>query len=112
MKAQSRVGANALLFLYYGDENGPEKLGGAAISMVIHFCSDIWRGYTPPAQNTQIHAVTYAPTLLWGNTHLFELSISKVLDLVINLSLISLQVRLQGVLDVLRTRHSVRLAYL
>ena len=32
--------------------------------MVIHFCSDIWRGYTPPAQNTQIHAVTYAPTLL------------------------------------------------
>ena len=33
--------------------------------MVIHFCSDIWRGYTPPAQNTQIHAVTYAPTLLW-----------------------------------------------
>ena len=61
---QSRVGANALLFFYYGDENGPKKLGGAAISMVIHFCSDIWRGYTPPAQNTQIHAVTYAPTLL------------------------------------------------
>ena len=61
---QSRVGANALLFFYYGDENGPQILGGAAISMVIHFCSDIWRGYTPPAQNTQIHAVTYAPTLL------------------------------------------------
>ena len=65
--AEYRVGANALLFCYFGDENGPEKIGGAAISMVIHFCSDIWRGYTPPAQNTQIHAVTYAPTLLCAN---------------------------------------------
>ena len=60
----------------YGDENGPEKLDGAAISMVIHFCSDIWRGYTPLDQNTQIHAVTYAPTLLWLETDLSALSAS------------------------------------
>ena len=71
---QSRVGANALLFFYYGDENGPKKLGGAAISMVIHFFSDIWRGYTPPAQNTQIHAVTYAPTLLCHLGHQHRLA--------------------------------------